>query len=100
KRRRWSCGHRVRHSAHTRRSEPLQCPFSSDILAEDEQGAVARGAEGTTSFLLVLAGTPVVTLSSAGRARISLKHGLGCTKSQRSHLAVAGSILPYFHAHL
>jgi hypothetical protein len=28
-------------------------------------------------FLLVLTGTPVVTLSSAGRARISLKHGLG-----------------------
>src|SRR5947208_13822113 len=31
---------------------------------------------GTTRFLLVLTGGPVVTLSTAGRARISLKHGL------------------------
>ncbi|HVB72529.1 MAG TPA: hypothetical protein VNE38_03140 [Ktedonobacteraceae bacterium] len=37
----------------------------------------ARGAQEITSFLLVLTGQPVVTLSSAGRARISLKHGLG-----------------------
>src|SRR5437016_2107696 len=45
----------------------------------------------TTSFLLVLTGMPVVTLSSAGRARISLKHGLGTTKSRRSRLAAACS---------
>src|SRR5947209_18573431 len=45
----------------------------------------------TTSFLLVLTGMPVVTLSSAGRARISLKHGLGSTKSRRSRLAAACS---------
>ncbi len=49
----------------------------------------------TTSFLLVLTGMPVVTLSSAGRARISLKHGLGSTKSRRSRLAAACSILPH-----
>src|SRR5436305_57649 len=51
--------------------------------------------EGFTSFLFVLTGRPVVTLSSAGRARISLKHGLGRTKSQRSHLVAASSILPH-----
>jgi hypothetical protein len=39
-------------------------------------------------------GSPVVTLSTAGRARISLKHGLGCTKSRRSHLVAAYTILP------
>ncbi len=38
--------------------------------------AVARGAYGTTRFLLVLTDRSVVTLSTAGRARISLKHGL------------------------
>ena len=31
---------------------------------------------GTTSFLLVLTGFAVVTLSSAGSAMISLEHGL------------------------
>ncbi len=50
------------------------------------KGVAVRGALKLTSFLHVLAGEPVVTLSSAGRARISLKHGLGCTKSQRSLL--------------
>ena len=38
--------------------------------------AGARGAKGTTRFLLVLTDRSVVTLSTAGRARISLKHGL------------------------
>src|SRR5712691_7300943 len=52
-------------------------PFRSAILAEEQKWSTARGAKGTTSFLLVLTGNPVVTLSSAGRARISLKHGLG-----------------------
>src|SRR6266567_7197710 len=54
-----------------------QTPFCSAILAADEEWSAARGAKGTTRFLLVLTGGPVVTLSSAGRARISLKHGLG-----------------------
>ena len=39
----------------------------------------------TESFLHVLAGEPVVTLSSAG-PRDQLEHGLGRTKSQRSLL--------------
>ena len=62
----------------TGRSNSLPCPFHAAILAmADTQGA-GRGAEGSTSFLLVLTGAmPVVTLSSAGRARISLKPGLG-----------------------
>jgi len=38
--------------------------------------AVARGAKETTRFLFVLTDKSVVTLSTAGRARISLKHGL------------------------
>ena len=38
--------------------------------------AGARGAKGTTRFLLVLTDRSVVTLSTAGRARISLKPGL------------------------
>jgi hypothetical protein len=43
----------------------------------NEKWVAARGAKGTTSFLLVLTDSSVVTLSSAGSARISLKHGLG-----------------------
>ena len=38
---------------------------------------VGERRAGITRFLFVLKGKPVVTLSSAGDARISLKHGLG-----------------------
>ncbi len=68
-------------------------------VAPSSDGKGPRTSLGAR-FLLVLTGKPVVTLSSAGRARISLKHGLGCTKSRRSHLAAAGSILAHFHAQL
>jgi hypothetical protein len=43
--------------------------------------AVARGAKGTTRFLLVLTDKSVVTLSAAGRAWISLKLGLNAPNS-------------------
>jgi hypothetical protein len=51
------------------------------VLVEphDEDDARWLWQEGVrnTSFLLVLTGQSVVTLSSAGRARISLKYGVG-----------------------
>ena len=57
-------------------------PFLSAILARDDEGVATRGTQEITSFLLGLTGTPVVPLSSAGRAGISLKHGLGSTNFQ------------------
>ena len=53
-----------------------------------------------TSFLLVLTILILETLSSTGRARISLKHGLGDTKSRRSRLAASYVILTHFPAPL
>ncbi len=38
-------------------------------------------AQNESTFPARTHGCPVVTLSSAGRARISLKHVPGCTKS-------------------
>ena len=52
-------------------------PFVVSCLHEKSaktDGLERRGEQ--TSFLLVLTETSVVTVSSAGRARISLKHGL------------------------
>ena len=50
--------------------------FLSAILAGEHDQVAARGAEETTSFLLVLTDTSVVTGSSAAGARISLNTGL------------------------
>src|SRR6266700_7559489 len=59
------------------------------------KGSAARGADTRQGSYAYSRPRTVVTCSSAGRARISLKHGLGSTKTRRSRLAAACSILPH-----